>query len=165
MILKDLKNEFAFTLIEVLCVISLLALLTMIAVPALAGFGENQSLEIAARALANDMRKSQQKAITFGWTQLIEFRGDNNHYPEYRLKDGNTNEYTLIRLPEGISYYYNNFPRDSSVRTLKFMRSGAPNPGGTVGLRNRSGKILYIIVAPATGRVRISELPPANWEQ
>jgi prepilin-type N-terminal cleavage/methylation domain-containing protein len=164
-IMRSSRDDSGFTLIEMVCVISLLTILMLIAVPALADFGENQTLEITARTLAIDLRKSQQLAITSGWTKLIEFRGDNNHHPGYRLKKGKTNEYILVTLPEGISYYYNNFPKVDAVRTLKFLRSGAPNPGGTVALQNKAGKILYIIVAPATGRVRVSKLPPANWEQ
>jgi len=156
-------DEQAFTLAELLCVIGLLSLLLLIAVPAMADLGANRSLEIAARTMAIDLRKTQQKAITAGWSQYVEFRKDARGNDIYRLKDGKTSEYVNISLPEGITIQANNFPLSGSVRTLRFMRSGAPVPGGTVTLQNRAGKILYVIVTPGTGRVRVSETPPENW--
>jgi prepilin-type N-terminal cleavage/methylation domain-containing protein len=156
-------GERAFTLVELICVLALLALLLAVAAPAMAGFGTNRNLEITARAMATDFRKSQQKAITCGWTQLIEFRKDAAGLDLYRLKDGKTGKYTTVKLAEGIRIQSNNFPLVSSIRTLAFQRSGAPNSGGTVVLENKTGKRLYLIVTPATGRVRISESPPENW--
>jgi len=35
--------------------------------------------------------------------------------------------------------------------------------GGTVTLKNKRGKILYIIMTPVTARVRVSPDPPENW--
>jgi len=162
--LKDgLEEETAFTLVELLCVIGLLSLLLIIAVPALADYGANRSLEIAARTMAIDLRKTQQKAITSGWSQIVEFRKDIKGNDIYRLKDGKTSKYVNIALPEGVRIQANNFPLSDSIRSLKFMRSGAPIPGGTVTLQNRAGKVLYVIVTPGTGRVRVSEAPPENW--
>jgi len=141
-------------------VVALLGMVVLIAAPAVTEMGKNQTLEIAARNLAFDMRKSQQKAITAGWTQTIEFR---DHLNEYRLKDGKTGDYIKVDYPEGIYVCANNFPGTGSLRTLSFTRSGAPNQGGTLALENSTGKILYIILTPATGRVRVSEQPPDNW--
>lgn len=158
------QGNDGFTLVELLCVITLFTLFLMIAVPAMADVGSNRNLEIAARTLATDLRKTQQKAITSGWSQYVEFRKDAGGNDIYRLKGGKSNEYLELTLPEGISIKANNFPFSSSVRTCKFTRNGAPIPGGTITLQNRSGKALYVIVTPATGRVRISEVPPENWK-
>ncbi len=156
-------GEQAFTLVELICVIGLLSLLLLIAVPAMADFGAQRSLEIAAHTMAIDLRKTQQKAIAYGWSQLVEFRKDAGGNDIYRLKDGKTGNFVNIALSEGISIQANNFPLSGSVRTLSFLRSGAPNSGGTVTMKNRSGKLLYVIVTPGTGRVRVSETPPVNW--
>ncbi len=155
-----LRNEKGFTLIELICLVMLLGIIIAIAAPALADFGQKRSLDLAARAMVIDIRKTRQKAITTGWSQLIEMR---TNHDDYNIKDGKTNETELVALPPDVSYRSNNFPLKDGYRLLSFSRSGAPNSGGTVSLTNRSGDVLYIIVTPATGRVRIDDQPPAHW--
>jgi prepilin-type N-terminal cleavage/methylation domain-containing protein len=145
----------AFTLVELLCVLTLLGLIVAIAAPAVGTTMDKYELEAAVRNLAMDMRKSQQKAITSGNVQRIEFR---TSVADYRLKDAVTGEQVTVKLPDGINYSAVNFPRDSSgYPVLYFTRSGAPNRGGTVSLVDRHGRELHVIITPATGRVRVSE--------
>lgn len=152
---KGLKRERAYTLVELLCVLALLGLIVAIAAPVVGTTMDRYELEAAARALAMDMRKSQQKAITSGQVQRIEFR---TNASDYRLKDTATGEQVTVKLPEGISYSAVNFPRDSSgYPVLHFTRSGAPSRGGSVSLADRQDRQLHVIITPATGRVRISE--------
>ncbi len=155
-----LNNNKGFTLVELLCVLMLIGMISLIAAPAVADMGRKRNLELAARAMAIDMRKAQQKAITAGWTQLIEMRTTVN---DYVIKDGKSSERRRVPLPEGVSYRSNNFPLVGGNRLLSFSRSGAPNSGGTVGLTNTAGDVIYVIVTPATGRVRISREPPSGW--
>lgn len=153
-------SETGFTLIELICVIALLGMIALIATPAVANIYRNRNLELAARSMAMDMRKTQQKAITVGWTQLIEMRASVN---DYRIKDGKTGARETVKLPEGVSYNSINFPIVGGYPTLSFNRNGAPNSGGTVALTDNTGRVIYIIVTPATGRVRVSEEPPSSW--
>ncbi len=153
------KSETGFTLVELVCVIALLSLIVLIATPAVTGMGRGRNLELAARGMAMDMRKAQQKAITVGWTQLIEMRLSVN---DYRVTDGKTGERYTVKLPEGVRYSSTNFPSGSGYPLLSFQRSGAPNQGGTVALIAENDQLIYIIVTPATGRVRISDQPPSN---
>lgn len=155
-----IKSEKAFTLVELICVITLLGIIILIAAPALSGRASGRDLELTARTMAMDMRKSQQKAITTGWTQIIEFRRSAG---DYVLIDGKTSERVIVKLPEGIRYVTINFPETNRVPRLFFRYTGAPNQGGTVSLENEKDDMYYIIVAPATGRVRISQTPPESW--
>lgn len=157
---KGRKSEKAFTLVEMLCVVALLGMIMLIALPAAADLGRSRSAELVARSMALDMRKTQQKAITAGWTQRIEFRRYND---DYLIIDGKTSERVRISLPEGVTYQSINFPVSGSNRLLSFNRTGAPNSGGTVTLVNTAGQVYYVIVTPATGRVRISATPPDHW--
>ncbi len=59
-------------------------------------------------------------------------------------------------LPEGIRVASSNF---GGVGYLSFSPSGAPLQGGYISLTDGEEK-LYVIVAVATGRVRISKKPP-----
>ncbi len=146
-------------MVELLFVLALIGILVAVAAPAVKGPGQRHNLEIAARTMATEMRKAQQRAITAGRGQIIEFRVDDR----YRVIDGKTQETYFIYLPEGVSYQGVNFPFSGSVRFLRYNYNGSPSSGGTVVLENNFGEVIYVIVTPATGRVRVSNDPPDHW--
>ncbi|HOL17964.1 MAG TPA: prepilin-type N-terminal cleavage/methylation domain-containing protein [Bacillota bacterium] len=159
------KNESAYTLAELLCVLAILALLMAIAAPSFAGWSEMRQLQLAARTVALDMRRVQQAAITSGYTSCLQFYlRDPNKNDSYRIVDSAANTVKRVYLPDGISVSHITFIESGGTYNLCFLRSGAPNRGGTVCLRNERGERLYVIVTPATGRVRISNEPPDHWE-
>ena len=157
---KGSKFSPAFTAIELLCVLAILGLLAALAVPALAHWAAAGTLETAAHRLAQDMRRVQQAAITSGLTSEIVFYKYGTDF-DYRIRDYASGKKIDVKLPPGITFRSINFPGEG-IYTLKFYRSGAPNQGGSVGLKNEKGESLYVIVTPATGRVRISSEPP-DW--
>ncbi|HSW35692.1 MAG TPA: GspH/FimT family pseudopilin [Candidatus Limnocylindrales bacterium] len=154
------NNERAFTLVELLCVLTLLGMMMMVAIPAMFDAGEQRNLEIAARAMATDMRLAQQTAITTGAVRCINIRITVN---DYRIGDCVSPNWVRVRMPEGVTIRSTTFPVTGGFPLLRFNRNGAPNIGGTVDLVNTAGEILYVIVTPATGRVRISDVPPEHW--
>jgi predicted transcriptional regulator len=60
---------------------------------------------------------------------------------------------------EDIDLFNTNFTDNN----LYFYPNGVPSMGGTVTLKNKRGKILYVIMTPVTARVRIGPNPPENW--
>lgn len=128
-----------------------------IAIPALRGFHERWTLKTTAWRFASDLRLAQQIAITGGMDTRIDFRWEACDYRMFLPV-----EKTTVKLPEGISYAMNNFPVQNGVHKLSFTPLGAPSRGGTVGFKTGSGLKIYVILTPATGRVRVSPEPPAD---
>ena len=148
------RNQSGLTLIELICVVVIIGLILLVGLP---GFhsGNKRKLETAAWCLVSDMRLARQSAISTGITSYIQFRIFNDDY-----KISYPDEKDTVKLPEGISYGYINFPVVNGYYLLEFKSTGAPNRGGTVGLKSKQGEKLYIIVTPATGRIRVSSEPP-----
>ena len=157
------SREHAFTLVELICVVALLGMVMAIAMPVLKDIGRKRNLEIAARTLATDMRRCQQMAIATGIPYCIEFIFNFPGY-NYRIKNCQTSSAERIKFPEGVDYRSTTFRVEGGFPRLRFKPNGAPNYGGTVVLCNHDGDVLYVIVTPATGRVRISADPPDHWD-
>jgi len=142
-----------YTLLELLCVLALMGILSALAVPRLI-YIAHWELEGAARAMAADIRLVQQEAIVHGECTEVYFLGSHD---SYQLRLPNVNR--MVYLPEGVNYEgQTSFPTDPF---LKFNYLGAPGGGGTVTLQTKSGSKRYVIVTPVTGRVRVSKTPPS----
>lgn len=128
-----------------------------IAIPTVSGLNEKWRLEEAAWRLASDMRLARQLAITTGKNTRFEFRWQANDYRMFLPV-----EKTTVKLPEGISYTHTSFTLVGGVCGFSISSLGAPSSAGTVGFKNRRGGKLYVIIAPATGRVRVSPEPPED---
>lgn len=157
------KSASGFTLMELLVTMALLSLLLLVAVPVLKNFGNERSLEITARNLAIDMRRTRQMAITSGDPHCLEFFLSQHSY-HYKIKNCMTADSEECYFSTGVSYSSTTFPLVGSVPQLRFNPMGAPNSGGTVVLKDARGEKIYVIVTPATARVRVSKEPPGHWE-
>ncbi len=154
------RGDGGFTLLEILVVVALLGIITMIAVPTVSHSQGSWQLEKTARLMVADFRLAQQTAVASGKTCRIEFF---RYIEAYRVRTPGSQK--LVRLPEGIFIAYNNFPGydGGNFQLLSFNRNGSPNRAGTISLGNAKGERIYIIVNLASGRMRISEEPPAGW--
>lgn len=126
-----------------------------VAIPVCSSVSARWTLETAAWRLVSDLRLAQQIAISGGIDTRIDFRWAANDYRMFLPV-----EKSMVKLPSGVSYALNNFPVSGGVHKLSFTTLGAPSRGGTVGLKNESGSRIYVILTPATARIRVSSEPP-----
>jgi hypothetical protein len=72
--------------------------------------------------------------------------------------------YKTFLLEGGVSLSWTNFKKYKiefdPVGCPDMSDVGTPDRGGTIALKSRSNKFLYVIITPVTGYVRISEEPP-----
>lgn len=139
-------------------VIGVFALFTLIALPKANESIERAELETTARLLASDLRLVQQMSVNSSGsgakTYSIVF---NNAEPfGYKISDG-------IKLVKKIT-----FPAhvvlNGSPSALSFSPEGAPTlstNSRTISLSSK-GKIKYVIITGATGRVRVSDTDAAE---
>ncbi len=145
-----------FTLLEVVVIVSLLAILLSVAVPSAAPL-ENWKLQTAAQELAAHLREARQDAIASGQPSEILFLVYENCYL-LRLHTGSQR----VDLPAGIEYEgTTTFP--GMPPRVSFNYLGRPSRGGTVILESAAGENRYVIMTPVTGRVRLSREPPDYW--
>ncbi len=155
-LMKNRQVSPGFTILEVLIVLSLLTLVVSIAVLAWPSL-ESWSLQSAADELAVHLREARVDAIASGKHSEVVFYLYANCYA-LRFSTGTH----CIELPAGINYFgTTTFP--GTPPSVYFNYKGRPSSGGTVTLESRSGGKYYIIMAPVTGRVRLSREPPEYW--
>lgn len=145
------ERTSGFLLLELILVLSFVALLCAFAFPSFTRCQSNLALPGVAQKVASTVRLARIEAIEGSVNTRIIFDVAANRIL-FRGKDGKTKIYSL---PAGVTLYTTNFPS----HTLSFYPQGTPSRGGTIALRT-SERFRYVIVAPVTGRVRISDSPP-----
>ena len=106
---------------------------------------ESYKLDKAAKILSSDLREIREKAIAENTWQQVKFFPSTNMY---RLLGAGA-PIEDVQLEQGIVL-------KSGYLEISFYPTGTPSTGTTIILGNSKGKVLKVIVAPVTGRVRIS---------
>jgi Tfp pilus assembly protein FimT len=116
-------------------------------------------LNTAAALLSSELKNTQSRAFYEGIYYKIEFYAtfDCPTLNKYKIFKG-SELYKEIKL-EGVELFKTNFTNNK----VFFYPSGVPGQGGTVTLKNKRGKVIYVIMTPVTARVRVSPEPPENW--
>ena len=143
-----------YTLIELMVVVVIISLLLGLSINGLDYLIQWNKLNTAAALLSSELKNTQSRAFYEGVWYKIDFWESLDRYRIYKQ----TEVYKDIQL-EDIDLYNSNFTNNK----VYFYPNGVPSMGGTVTLKNKRGKVLYVIMTPVTARVRVSPDPPENW--
>lgn len=148
-----------YTLIELMVLVGIIALLLGLSLNSLNNLIQWNKLNVAAALLSSELKNTQSMAFYEGVYYIIQFYPTFNNPTLNKYKIIKVNEtYKEIKL-EGVELFKTNFTGNK----VYFYPSGVPSMGGTVTLKNKRGKVLYVIMTPVTARVRVSPEPPENW--
>ena len=147
-----------YTLIELMVVVGIIALLLGLSLNGLDNLIQWNKLNTAAALLSSELKSTQSRAFYEGVIYKLQFWPPLDRYRIYRQTELIT-ELIKDETLDGVNLFNTNFTNNN----LYFYPSGVPSMGGTVTLKNKRGKVLYVIMTPVTARVRVSPEPPENW--
>lgn len=143
-----------YTLIELMVIVLIISLLLGLSINGINNLIQWSKLNTAATLLSSELKNAQARAFYEGVYYKLQFWPTLDRFRIYKQ----TELYKDIQL-EDINLFNTNFTNGN----LYFYPNGVPSQGGTVTLKNKKGKVLYVIMTPVTARVRISPNPPENW--
>jgi prepilin-type N-terminal cleavage/methylation domain-containing protein len=155
---RNNNHSKGYTLIELMVVVGIIALLLGLSLNGLNSLIQWNKLNTAAAILSSELKSAQSKAFYEGVYYKIDFWESLDRYRIYKQKEVYYEIYKDIQL-EDIDLFNTNYTDDK----VYFYPNGVPSMGGTVTLKNKIGKVLYVIMTPVTARVRVSSEPPENW--
>ncbi len=143
-----------YTLIELMVVVGIISLLLGLGINGLDYLIQWNKLNTTAALLSSELKNTQSRAFYEGVYYKLQFWPTLDRYRVYKQTE-------LIDdiILKDIDLFNTNFTDDN----VYFYPNGVPSMGGTVTLKNKRGKILYVIMTPVTARVRVSPEPPENW--
>ena len=151
---RSTNRTKGYTLIELMIVVGIISLLLGLGINGLDYLIQWNRLNAAAAMLSSELKNTQSRTFYEGVYYKLQFWPTLDRYRIYKQ----TELYKEIKL-DGIDLFNTNFTDNN----LYFYPNGVPGQGGTGTLKNRRGKILYVIMTPVTARVRVSPEPPENW--
>ena len=143
-----------YTLMELMVVVSIISLLLGIGINRLDYLIQWNKLNTAAALLSSELKNTQSRAFYEGVYYKLQFWPTLDRYRIYKQS-----ELADDIILKDIDLFNTNFTDDN----FYFYPSGVPGQGGTITLKNKRGKVLYVIMTPVTARVRVSPEPPENW--
>ncbi len=141
------------TLIELLVVLTVIAVLTAIAVPMYSHWRDNIEFRRAARDVVSTLRDAKSRAISMNREHRVEFDPDNRRYiMKQGNRENNSSKWEIVSpdwtvLPVGVNM-------SANVPALHFDPNGTSNLG-TVCILDSSLAVRYRVRVARTGRIYI----------
>ena len=151
---RSTNRNKGYTLIELMVVVGVISLLLGLGINGLDYLIQWNKLNIETALLSSEIKNIQSRAFYEGAYYKLQFWPTLDRYRIYKQS-----ELVDDIILEDIDLFNTNFTGNN----LYFYPNGVPSMGGTVTLKNKRGKVLYIIMTPVTARVRVSPEPPENW--
>lgn len=149
-------NTKGVTVIELLVTIAVISMLIFLVSMSTATSMDEHMLKSAANMLAQDIRLTQQLAVSREDTYFFEIHITDNYY---QIRSQSTGVYKKEYLHNSISISLTGFesPYTGSLKDLKILRytsAGTPSTTGTITLK-KGGLSKRITVMVGTGRVKL----------
>ena len=144
----------AFSLVELVLVVAIMAMVSAIAVPRYANSIARYRADSAARRVAADLALAQNQASTAGKPQSVVFVARSYQMPGMPHLDGKSyGDYTvdLGSDPYAVTRVAAEFGGDA---TIKFDLYGVPDTGGSVVIEVGDARRV-VVVSPDSGRITI----------
>ena len=148
------SHSKGYTLIGLMVVVGIISLLLAFSINALYNLQQWNKLSTAAALLSSELKNTQSRAFYEGVYYKLQFWPTLDRYRIYKQSELIED----IQLKD-VDLFNTNFTDNN----IYFYPSGVPGQGGTVTLKNKREKLLYVIMTPVTARIRISPEPPENW--
>ena len=154
-----IRSKSAFTLIELVIVLTLLGILSLLTVPQLLRFNDRWVLRSSAHMLANDIRKMQRLSVQECSEYIFELHTTQFYY-NLRINDLTKPTIKQVFLDPKITKISSTLqkPHQGDMKdlcVLRFSYLGSPNQAGSIVLETNSGDKISLTVDVTTGRVKV----------
>jgi len=152
------KRIKAFTLVEMLVVLAIIAMLLGLSLPFTSAFGKGLRIKTTARAIVGVLRLARSYAITYRNKYIVRFDVDNNSYWIEDM-DGKLIDKKYF-LPSSVKF---SIPGDEKKDPISFQDdrivfypSGAiEDPGGFITISDKQGGSRTISIIGSTGKISV----------
>ncbi|MDY6854100.1 MAG: GspH/FimT family pseudopilin [Thermodesulfobacteriota bacterium] len=156
--IKMLKYQKGFSLIELLVIVAILGIISTIAIPNITAWIPKYRLKSTTRDIFSTLQLARMRAIAVGVEYQVSFDLNNE---TYYISKGNsssgsvswTQENEVSSAPNGIDIA----SLSGGLTNLHFHPTGSSSNGTTITINNTNGDEKKISILAATGRIKITQ--------